>query len=888
VRFFKIFLIIFTTLLIVLTITYSARISVINNLVKTHLSLSQIEVTCLDISLASNLTLNVDKVCLQNPKADIELVDMAIQWQYSSTFEVTDIDVQLVNIKGTEHFFSNTNNAPQSKKQQNSNNQSFSQLLSTTLPPYAHIITQFKLPVKINIAKIAYLPFTAINKSKKSKEYTQYQRKTPYSATVSGADNIFSFTLRDTEKVEFLKAKLTKNEKNFSIALSSELKQLKTFADIHQLPITTEMQETINAIDISGNVYLTIEYHNDSLSMKNQISVLKIYAKNGIGSSGEFKLLGEIDFQSQLNLVPEKTIDNAKNKLANEGNTKIALMFTGTNELSLEYNQPQLFAILEENKVSPQIISLLKDNPFEYIKLKAQENTTLTFNNKKALLSNVEISTHTDERSNLITLNNIAFALPHSNNNHKNNKQARTKAQSLKVQSFIIDSQLFLTQLKEFTTEPITIHLEGSLKKTEKQTNLNLAQNSSITTNSIVMLKQQNNKSSKNILNLETLTTKIEGSVQLIEENPLTMNLKVHSQASQFSIPKALQINSFDLFSTIKGNLDDIIINASTQADGIDLGSIVITGPILSPKLLVAANKLQLTDLLSLNIQLPTTIELVNGELDYSLSGHLADLNNIESTPFDVSIAVTSASGEVDGIWLQELNWQQHFTLLAGKVTTKPNAKENLTVDLIEAPTPVSKLSINTSWTFNKSFKLSASKLKADILGGSFSIPKLQWPIEHGHSVNVQLNSIDLEQVLALDKKQGIVVTGNISGELPVTYDGEKFIIEDGKLHNISNGLIQVMDNPAVAELKANNSQLQLAFDALQNLHYHQLSSAVSMSDDGYMQLDTVIKGRNPDIDNDVNLNLNLSYDLLGLLESMSITQRFEKSIIEGLQKNKE
>ena len=62
----------------------------------------------------------------------------------------------------------------------------------------------------------------------------------------------------------------------------------------------------------------------------------------------------------------------------------------------------------------------------------------------------------------------------------------------------------------------------------------------------------------------------------------------------------------------------------------------------------------------------------------------------------------------------------------------------------------------------------------------------------------------------------------------------------------------------------------------------------MSLAEDGYMLLETVIKGRNPDINNDVNLNLNLSYDLLGLLESISITQRFEDSIIKGLQKNKE
>ena len=390
------------------------------------------------------------------------------------------------------------------------------------------------------------------------------------------------------------------------------------------------------------------------------------------------------------------------------------------------------------------------------------------------------------------------------------------------------------------------------------------------------------------VVKVKTLKTTIQGRVQLLEDSELSVHLKTHSQASQLNIPKVVKVTSFDLFSEIKGNFDDITINATANADDIKLADIAFSGSVLSPKIQISANELQLTDVLSLNLKLPTSIELIDGILNYNVSTQIDDFNNIENTPFSVSFVVTSVSGEIDGIWLQELNWQQHFTLLAGKISTQPSTKENLTVELIETPTPISKLSINTNWSFNKSFTFSANKLKADILGGSFSIPKIKWPFEHGHSVNVQLNSIDLEQVLALDKKQGIVVTGKISGQLPVSFDGEKYIIENGELFNISDGLIQVKDNPAVAELKANNTQLQLAFDALQNLHYHQLSSAVSMADDGYMLLETVIKGRNPDIDNDVNLNLNLSYDLLGLLESMTITQRFEENIIKGLQKNKE
>ena len=80
-------------------------------------------------------------------------------------------------------------------------------------------------------------------------------------------------------------------------------------------------------------------------------------------------------------------------------------------------------------------------------------------------------------------------------------------------------------------------------------------------------------------------------------------------------------------------------------------------------------------------------------------------------------------------------------------------------------------------------------------------------------------------------------------------------------------------------------TELKLAFDALENLHYHHLSSEVSMIDDGYMLLVTEIKGRNPDLDNEVNLNLNLSYDLLGLLESLNITEHFESKVLESLQK---
>ena len=905
-RFLKVFSFIFTTLLIILTITYSARVSVINNLAKAQLSSVQIKITCLDISLASNMAIIVDKLCLQSPKANIEIVDMTIQWQYSPKIKITDIDVKLADIKGTDHLFSNTNHISQGSNQQSNehgrNNQNLNQLLST-LRPYIEKIKQFQLPIEINVSKLSYLPFAVINKLNASKSPAQQQGEMPYTANLSAVGNTFSFSLRNAEKIEFIKAKLTKNNKDFSIALSSKLNLLKKLASAHQLPITTELQSFLSTNEISGNVDSLIEYQADSLSMQNKYTDIVIDFNNNTDPSRTFKLLGALNFQIRLNLLTKEIINNTKDELTDISNVEIKTIFFGKNEISLELNQLQLFAMLEENKVSPAIISILKKNPLAYLTFKPQDKATLTLNNKKLNFSNIDIIASSDEQIHRVTLDDITIVLPlHHNilndsafehpktiteNNAKNSeKSPKETPEILAIKSFMIDSQLKIAAITKFTREPVVFHLEGSLKKTENQTELNLTKNSSITVNNIVVLKQQNN--AKKSLSLNTLITKLEGSAQQSQGTALNIDLKVHNYASQINLPEILRINSFDLFSQVNGNLDDIDINTTAQADGINLGNIVISGPALSPKIKLSANKLPLTDLLSLNIQLPAKVELVDGVLDYNISGQLADLSNIENAPFNIAVTVKSASGEVDGIWLQELNWQQHFTLLAGKISSQPNTTENLTVELIETPTPISKLSVNTNWTFNKNFTLSASKLKADVLGGSFSIPKIQWPFEHGHSANVQLKSIDLEQVLVLDKTQGIVVTGNISGQIPVRFDGDKYIIEDGELHNISNGLIQIIDNPAMAELKANNSQLELAFDALQNLHYHQLSSSVSMDDGGYMLLDTVIKGHNPDINNDVNLNLNLSYDLLGLLESLSISERLEERVIESLQNNKE
>lgn len=119
------------------------------------------------------MTIIVDKLCLQSPKADIEIADieiadMVVRWQFFPKFKITSVDIEQVDIKGTEHLFSNI--SPIFKKEQHrNNNQNFSQLLSSVLQSHIKQIEQFKLPIKINVTELSYLPFMVKNKGKSSK-----------------------------------------------------------------------------------------------------------------------------------------------------------------------------------------------------------------------------------------------------------------------------------------------------------------------------------------------------------------------------------------------------------------------------------------------------------------------------------------------------------------------------------------------------------------------------------------------------------------------------------------------------------------------------------------------------------------------------------------------
>ncbi|XQW86759.1 intermembrane phospholipid transport protein YdbH family protein [Thalassotalea piscium] len=842
---------------IIIAIAYTSRVSLINHFISSQLNLAPLELTCIDFHFTDDKTIIIDDLCLDTNKAKIAIQQAKLQWQLFPQPKVTAMDIASLNIKGTDHLF---NHIEQTKEiTPDDSPQSTQQFIAEFLDNLTKQITTFKLPFNLTIKAFSYLPFSPSNAG-----LANTVRKETYQGTVSVLNNTINFLLQDSQSNTFINAQFTQRDNKPVIVLSSQLAPLKSFVDAHQLPISSSLDKMIKTTEIAGQTNTEFTFETNKLLINNQITGLELTPSKNMKQRELVALSGLINIQTTISVV------------ANKDATIVT--FINNNALTVALEQPEILKFLADYNVSPQIMSLLRNNPIEQIIIAANNKTTLALTEEKITLDHLTLTAKGDNRPHTVNLEDMAMNLPFN-------------SQVFSVKTLTLDSPLKIDELAPYTSEPVIIHLVSSLDSSQTQTTLHFL-DKTLVTSSLLEIPLETKEAPKNTkkstslppLQIKTLSAKLNGSINLPTDGPLTVDLAINTNAKQVQIPKQLQLNSMNSVSKITGQQDNINIHNTLTADNINLGTQILTGSLTSPNVQLMASNIQLTDLLSLNIKLPTKISLIDGILDYDISGEITDLTHIKNSNFSVEVAVNSLSGEIDGTWLQELNWHQHFTLLDGTVTTQSRPEKNLTIALIDTPTPISELSLNTGLIYGNDLSLSASEIKGNILGGSFSIPKIQWPFVKDHSVDVQLNSIDLEQVLALDKKQGIVVTGNISGILPISFDGKRFNIEQGKLYNINNGLIQVVNNPAVMELKASNSELQLAFDALQNLHYHQLSSDVSMSDDGYMLLETIIKGRNPDIDNDVNLNLNLSYDLLGLLKSLSITESFEENIIKGLQ----
>lgn len=175
---------------------------------------------------------------------------------------------------------------------------------------------------------------------------------------------------------------------------------------------------------------------------------------------------------------------------------------------------------------------------------------------------------------------------------------------------------------------------------------------------------------------------------------------------------------------------------------------------------------------------------------------------------------------------------------------------------------------------------LTLSNFSSGLFGGSISIPKAEYdPKKLKTETEIRFTGIPIQKLLDLQGTKKLSATGTLRATIPVRVDGRAFSIPEGIMNAESNGIIIYESTPE--ERTMAGAGMRLTYEALGNFNYSELLSTISMQPDGSSLMSVKLKGRNPDFQNnrEVNLNLNIEQNLLDLFRSLSISSDIEESI---------
>jgi hypothetical protein len=177
---------------------------------------------------------------------------------------------------------------------------------------------------------------------------------------------------------------------------------------------------------------------------------------------------------------------------------------------------------------------------------------------------------------------------------------------------------------------------------------------------------------------------------------------------------------------------------------------------------------------------------------------------------------------------------------------------------------------------------LNVRTLHVKLLGGSVSSAPLSLPWPLGEkALPLEIHQIDLGQLLALAKVQGLSGSGQLGGVLPLVYRDGSVEIRHGQLDSLGAGTIKY----APGESLPDNPGLL----ALRNFHFQRLGAQVWYSADGTYRTQATLEGNNPDFYSGypIRFGLNINGKLPGLFRSAVFSGDFNRHILEQLQSGK-
>jgi Dicarboxylate transport len=185
---------------------------------------------------------------------------------------------------------------------------------------------------------------------------------------------------------------------------------------------------------------------------------------------------------------------------------------------------------------------------------------------------------------------------------------------------------------------------------------------------------------------------------------------------------------------------------------------------------------------------------------------------------------------------------------------------------------------------------LMIDRFAVGLFGGAVQIKDDQ--IDTGKTENLvelRFSKLSLEDLLALGEFDEVAASGQLSGKIPLSFDGKKLVIELGNLKAEGPGFLQVRSENARQALAQGGPQAKLLLDVLENFKYSKLSLEIRKPANGEDQVKLQTQGSNPDVEDNraVILNVNLSTNLDKIFNTLLEGYRLSEEALRATVRNR-
>jgi len=155
-----------------------------------------------------------------------------------------------------------------------------------------------------------------------------------------------------------------------------------------------------------------------------------------------------------------------------------------------------------------------------------------------------------------------------------------------------------------------------------------------------------------------------------------------------------------------------------------------------------------------------------------------------------------------------------------------------------------------------------------------------------GNNLVVHGESLEISEILDLKEFAAVEVSGSIAAVLPIVIAEDGITISGGTLTGEEPGGV-IRYSPGAAPDKADTSSIGLVKQALSHFRYDTLTSEVNYDQAGDLKLKMKLTGRNPDMEGNrpVVLNLGVENNVPQMLKSLQAARTVEEVLEKRLAK---